>query len=91
MAIKIPIEAPSDNPECRPVGDEDAKWNYSSSKKYGQVRHSDMLSVIRERRGPRTVHSDGFLAVGLIWDCKVSGHKWSNTMEKFCLSCGVDR
>lgn len=90
MSIRIPIAPGVSNPECRAVGEEDAKWNYSLSKKYGKVRHSDMLGVIRERRGPRTVHSDGFLAVTMLWDCGVSGHRWSNTMEKFCLQCGED-
>ncbi len=25
------------------------------------------------------------------WNCEAHGHRWSNTQQKWCLSCGIDK
>ena len=38
---------------------------------------------------PPTVIKSSFS--GATWNCEMKGHRWSNTQEKFCLSCYTDK
>ena len=88
MEILVPKE---DKPLCTPVERPEGRYSWLGKKR---VSHAEILGLMRESRPSRVSHTDGNLFLGGIagkWDCSVSGHKWSNTMEKFCLNCGVDQ
>lgn len=79
----VVLEPKFDNQQALPYGEELAP-----------KEHRDFLQYLRTPKVSSGRSSDGFLTFsGLrgMWDCGRDGHRWSNTMEKFCLECSVDQ
>ena len=85
------IEAPYEGYEAKPNSEDSNPLNFSKSKKYGKVRHSDIIDLMRSKRPSRVAHSDGFLSFSHIdWensDCR-RGHPVENGR---CINCGLER
>lgn len=84
------IEAPHEGYEARPNSEDSNQYNFSKSKKYGKVRHSDMIEKLRSNYS-RATNSDGFLSLSHIdWENK-SCERGHPVVNGRCVNCGLER
>jgi len=73
----VVLEQKFDNKQALPYGEE-----------FASRKDKQFLEYLRSPKVASVRHSDGVLYVPSgMYDCKVMGHRWSNTMDKFCLEC----